>query len=415
MAAGLRTTNSRQTKSGARGARVAACTSVARANRVRCAAVADAEDRLTGSASAAAERKFNFSAGPAMLPLDVLEEVQRDLVSYKGSGTSVLEMSHRSKEFVGIADEAEASLRELLGVPEGYQVLFMQGGASTQFSAVPLNLTAGADDVADYVTTGSWSKKAIKEGKRYCDARLAASSEEAKFTMVPAEGTWSVSNDAKYLHICANETIQGVEFRGAPSSHNGPLVADMSSNFCSKPVNVEDYGVIYAGAQKNIGPAGVTIVIVRDDLIGNARTECPTMLDWSVAAEAKSMYNTPPCFAIYVCGLVFKRLLQRGGLEVQEKLNKEKCGKLYDAIATSGGFYASPVEESVRSAMNVPFTLADADLDKAFLEGAAARGLITLKGHRSVGGMRASIYNAMPMEGVDALVSFMAEFRAQHA
>lgn len=285
--------------------------------------------------------------------------------------------------------------------------------ASTQFSAIPLNLTTSASDAADYVTTGSWSKKAIKEGKKYCKANLAATSEEGNFTDIPPMSTWNLSDDAKYLHICANETIQGVEFRSAPAA-NGVLVADMSSNFCSKPVDVSEYGVIYGGAQKNIGPAGVTIVIVREDLIGNARPECPTMLDWEVAAEAKSMYNTPPCFSIYVCGLVFKRLLRLGGLEAQEIINKEKCGMLYDAIAASDGFYKSPVRESVRSAMNVPFTLANADLDKIFLEEAAAHNLVTLKGHRSVGGMRASIYNAMPMEGVEALVAFMREFSARH-
>jgi phosphoserine aminotransferase len=358
-------------------------------------------------------RVHNFSAGPAALPEAVLARARDELLDYQSRGLSVMEMSHRSKEFVGIAERAEADLRELLAVPDDYAVLFLQGGATAQFSAVPLNLTESSDDVVAYVNTGSWSKKAIAEAKRYCDVVVAASSEASKFTHVPPREEWNVPTDARYVHICPNETIGGVEFPFVPDVGDIPLVADFSSTILSRPIDVARYGVIYAGAQKNIGPAGIAVVIVRRDLLGRARPETPALLDWQAYADADSMYNTPPTFAWYLSGLVFQWLKDLGGLEAMAEINRRKAETLYAAIDGSN-FYASPVAPESRSWMNVPFTLADAGLDARFLEEAEAAGLLNLKGHRSVGGMRASIYNAVGQESVDALVAFMADFESRH-
>ena len=357
-------------------------------------------------------RVFNFSAGPAMLPQAVLAQARDEMLDWDSSGMSVMEMSHRGKQFMSIAAQAEADLRELMAIPDNYKVMFLQGGASLQFAAVPLNLLRGKAS-ADYVNTGAWSKKAIAEGKRYGGVNVAASSEDSKFTTVPAQDGWSLDGDAAYLHYTPNETIGGVEFPFIPDTGDVPLVADMSSTILSRPVDVSRFGVIYAGAQKNVGPAGLTLVIVRDDLIGHAAAATPSMLDWAVQSAADSMYNTPPTYSWYLAGLVFHWLKEQGGLAAMAKINQRKSEKLYAAIDGSS-FYANPVDPSCRSWMNVPFTLADPALDPAFLEGAAALGLITLKGHRSVGGMRASIYNAMPEAGVDALVDFMAEFERSH-
>jgi phosphoserine aminotransferase len=327
---------------------------------------------------------------------------------------SVMEMSHRGKEFMSIAEKAEADLRELLAVPDNYKVLFLQGGASSQFAMVPMNL-GGVTGRADYFRTGSWSKKAIAEGKRFVDARVIADAEvDGKFTSVPAAADFRVSSDASYVHYTPNETIEGVEFGYVPDTGDVPLVADMSSTILSRPIDVSQFGLIYAGAQKNIGPAGLTIVIVRDDLIGKPSGGVPTMFNYAAMADADSMYNTPPTYAWYLAGLVFQWLKDRGGLAGMAEINERKAKVLYDAIDASA-FYANPVDPAARSWMNVPFTLADPDLDADFLKQASDAGLKTLKGHRSVGGMRASIYNAMPEEGVKALVDFMAEFERTRA
>lgn len=356
-------------------------------------------------------RCYNFCAGPAALPEAVLETARDEMLEWHGAGLSIMEMSHRSPEFVAVAERAEQTLRELLAIPEDYAVLFLQGGASTQFSAVPLNLLAGKNK-ADYVNTGQWSKKAIAEGLRYSQVNVAASSEESKFSTIPAQDTWQLSDDAAYLHYTPNETIGGVEYAWIPQV-DVPLVADMSSTILSRPIEVSEFGAIYAGAQKNIGPAGLTLVIVRRDLLGAADTKCPAMLNWETAADNDSMYNTPPTFALYLAGLVFDWLRDQGGLSAMEQLNRRKAGKLYAAIDNSG-FYANPVELASRSLMNVPFTLADAGLDKLFLQEAEAAGLLNLKGHRSVGGMRASIYNAVSEGAVDALIAFMRDFEQRN-
>lgn len=355
-------------------------------------------------------RKFNFCAGPAALPESVLQQAAEELANFRGAGLSVMEMSHRSSEIVAIAEQAEQDFRQLLGISDDYAVLFLQGGASTQFSAVPLNLLAGKSR-ADYVNTGQWSKKAIKEAGRFCDVNVVASSEAENFTTIPAFDTWQLSDDAAYLHYTPNETIGGVEYFWTPSV-DVPLVTDMSSTILSRPIDVSQYGVIYAGAQKNIGPAGLTIVIVRRDLLGNASAHCPTMLDYQVAADNDSMYNTPPTYSIYLAGLVFKWLLAQGGLPAMEQLNRRKAEKLYGYIDASA-FYANPVDVACRSLMNVPFTLADDGLDKQFLKEADEAGLLNLKGHRSVGGMRASIYNAVSEQAVDALIDFMKDFESR--
>jgi len=355
---------------------------------------------------------YNFSAGPAMLPRAVMTQARDELLDWHGSGMSVMEMSHRGKEFMSIATQAEADLRELMGISDDYAVLFLQGGASSQFAMVPLNLL-GNKKSADYINTGAWSKKAIAEAKRYCDVNVAASSEESKFTTVPAQNDWSLNPDAAYVHYTPNETIGGVEFPFVPDTGNVPLVADMSSTILSRPVDVSRYGVIYAGAQKNIGPAGLTVVIVRKDLMGNPSASTPTMFDYQVQAENGSMYNTPPTYSWYLAGLVFAWVKEQGGLAKMAEINKRKADKLYAAIDDSG-FYANPVDPVSRSWMNVPFTLANPELDSVFLEESKEEGLTTLKGHRSVGGMRASIYNAMPEEGVNNLIAFMAEFERRH-
>jgi phosphoserine aminotransferase len=356
-------------------------------------------------------RVFNFSAGPAALPLDVLETAQNEMLDYQGSGMSVMEMSHRSKEFVSIAETATADLAELLNVPDDYQILFLQGGATLQFSMVPLNLL-GEKSSADYLNTGSWSKKAIKEAGRFCEVNVVASGESSNFAHVPELDSWQLNPQAAYLHVCSNETIGGVQLNSLPDVAC-PIVADMSSDILSRPIEVERYGLIYAGAQKNIGPAGLAVVIVRRDLLGNAAESTPGMLDYAVHAEADSMSNTPPTYAWYLAGLVFKWLKAQGGVSAIAEINARKAGKLYAAVDQSN-FYASPVAPADRSQMNVPFTLADAELDGAFLQGAEAAGLMNLKGHRSVGGMRASIYNAVPEAAVDALVEYMASFEKDH-
>jgi len=356
-------------------------------------------------------RCYTFCAGPAALPVPVLEKARDEMLDWHGRGLSLMEMSHRSPEVVGVAEAAEATLRELLGISDDYAVLFLQGGASTQFSAVPLNLLDDKTTV-DYVNTGQWSKKAIAEAKRYANVNVAASSEDTKFSTIPARDSWQLSADAAYLHYTPNETIGGVEYFWTPEV-DVPLVADMSSTILSRPINVSDYGMIYAGAQKNIGPAGLTLAIVRRDLLGRADDKCPAMLNWQVAADNDSMYNTPPTYALYLAGLVFDWLKDLGGLEAMEVVNRRKAEKLYGAIDGSE-FYANPVELASRSLMNVPFTLADASLDKQFLAESEEAGMLNLKGHRSVGGMRASIYNAVGEDAVDALIAFMQDFERRN-
>jgi len=358
------------------------------------------------------ERIYNFSAGPAVLPREVLEQAREELVNWRGCGMSVMEMSHRGKEYMGIQAQAESDLRELMAIPAHYKVLFLQGGASSQFAMVPMNLLRGRAS-ADYLNTGEWSKKAIKEAKKYCTVNVVASSEDRNFTYAPAQETWKLDPNAAYVHYTPNETIGGVEIFWTPETGDVPLVADMSSTILSRPVDVSKYGVIYAGAQKNIGPAGVTVVIVREDLLGQTLPGTPTMFDYKTHADNESMYNTPPTYGIYIAGLVFKWLKDKGGLQAMERVNIAKSQLLYDYL-DSTGFYNSPVAPENRSRMNIPFTLKDAALDEEFLKGAKARGLLQLKGHRSVGGMRASIYNAMPVEGVQALIDYMKEFERTH-
>ena len=358
-------------------------------------------------------RVFNFSAGPAALPESVLRIAADEMLDWHGSGMSVMEMSHRGKEFIAIAAEAETLLRELLAVPSNYKVLFMQGGAIGENAIVPMNLLRGHDR-ADYIDTGEWSKKSIKEARRYCTVNVAASAEAGGYTSVPKQDSWRLDPNAAYVHICANETIGGVEYHWTPDTGQVPLVADMSSNILSRPVDVARYGLIYAGAQKNIGPAGLTIVIVRDDLIGRALPITPSAFDYQQQAANDSMLNTPPTYAIYIAGLVFRWIKAQGGLAGMEARNRAKAETLYGYL-DSTDFYSSPVAPADRSLMNVPFKLRDPSLDAAFLKGAEARHMLQLKGHRSVGGMRASIYNAMPIEGVRTLVAYMKEFEAEHA
>jgi phosphoserine aminotransferase len=352
-------------------------------------------------------RVFNFAAGPAVLPLEVLEQARDELIDWRGSGMSVMEISHRSKAFLGVAREAEADLRALLSIPSNYKVLFLQGGATGQFSAIPMNL-AGPESAVDYVNTGSWSKKAIGEARRYCRVNVAADAADSQYTTVPELRGWTLTSDAAYLHYTSNETIGGVEFPFVPQVEP-PLVVDMSSNILSRPIDVSRFGLIYAGAQKNIGPSGLCVVIVREDLIGHARAGTPSVWDFKAMADEGSMLNTPPTFAWYFAGLVFKWLLRQGGLAAMEQRNRAKAELLYRTIDESS-FYRNPVERGCRSWMNVPFTLAKPELDGRFLEQARAAGLTNLEGHRSVGGMRASIYNAMTLDGVAALSDFMREF-----
>ncbi|KAG2695000.1 hypothetical protein I3760_08G170800 [Carya illinoinensis] len=381
---------------------------------IRCAAPTQTQDQLPLTQTQSQDRVFNFAAGPATLPENVLLKAQSELYNWRGSGMSVMEMSHRGKEFLSIIQKAESDLRTLLNIPSEYAILFLQGGATTQFAAIPLNLVKPNDPV-DYLVTGSWGDKAFKESKKFSKAKVIWSGKSDNYTRIPSFEGLEQRPDAKYLHICANETIHGVEFKNYPTPKNGILIADMSSNFCSKPVDVSKFGIIYAGAQKNVGPSGVTIVIVRKDLIGNAQEITPIMLDYKIHADNNSLYNTPPCYCIYMCGLVFEDLLAQGGLEEVEKRNKKKAELLYSAIDLSNGFYRCPVEKSVRSLMNVPFTLEKPELEADFVKEAAKEKMIQLKGHRSVGGMRASIYNAMPLAGVEKLVAFMKDFQARHA
>ncbi|HEX4332607.1 MAG TPA: 3-phosphoserine/phosphohydroxythreonine transaminase [Usitatibacter sp.] len=356
---------------------------------------------------------FNFGAGPAAMPVDVLEKAKWELVTWHDAGMSVMEMSHRGAEFMRIAAEAEADLRKLLAIPATHKVLFLQGGATMHFSAVPMNLLRGGKK-ADYVNTGEWSKKAIAEARKFCEVNVVASSQDRDFTYVPKQSSWKLSPDAAYVHACTNETIGGVEFHWTPDTGRVPLVADMSSHILSRPFDVSRYGLIYAGAQKNIGPAGLVVVIVREDLLGQALADTPNVLNYKLMADADSMLNTPPTFAVYLAGLTFKWLLERGGLAAIDKVNARKAKMLYDYI-DAHDFYSNPVAKEDRSRMNVPFRLRDDALDARFLAEAEARGLSQLKGHRSVGGMRASIYNAMPVEGVEALIEFLEEFRKKNA
>lgn len=354
-------------------------------------------------------RVWNFSAGPAALPEEVLRQAQEELLDWQGAGCSVMEMSHRGKEFMSILARAEADLRELMGIPEQYKVLFLQGGATQQFAQIPLNLLAGRS--ADYIVTGSWSKKAFKEAQRIGTVRCAATTEDSGFTRLPTAEEIKLDPFAAYLHVCTNETIHGVEIPAQRIADTGvPLVADMSSHILSRPVPVEKFGLIYAGAQKNIGPSGVTLVIIHRDLLGMAPLTIPSVMDYAVMAENGSMLNTPPTFGIYIAGLVFQWLKKQGGLAGIDAVNAEKARILYDCIDNSGGFYTNPVDPDCRSRMNVPFVLADGGLDAAFLADAKAAGMLGLKGHKSVGGMRASIYNAVSLEAVQALVGFMNDF-----
>lgn len=358
-------------------------------------------------------RILNFSAGPAMMPMEVLLQAQQELTDWNGSGMSVMEMSHRGKEFTSIAEQAEQDLRELLHIPDDYTVLFLQGGASMQFSMIPLNLAQQGQTVA-YSNTGSWSTKAIEEASRYSTVKVSASSESKRFCFIPEFEDWQIPEDAAYLHITSNETIGGVEFHQLPDSGNIPLIADMSSTLLSRPIDVERYALIYAGAQKNIGPAGLTVVIMRKNMLGQARENCPAMMNYTIYADNASMYNTPPTYSWYLAGLVFQWLKRLGGLQAMAEINRRKSEKLYRAIDDSD-FYQNPINPADRSWMNVPFTLADDSLDAEFLRQAEASGLQALKGHRSVGGMRASLYNAMPESGVDSLIDFMQRFASQHS
>jgi len=357
-------------------------------------------------------RVFNFSAGPAALPESVLTQAAAEMLDWRGTGMSVMEMSHRGKEFMGIAAKAEADLRTLLAIPDDYSVLLLQGGAIAENAIVPMNLL-GRKTSADYVNTGEWSKKSIKEARKYCAVRIAASSEDTNFTSVPALGTWQLDRNAAYVHICTNETIGGIEYQWTPETGDVPLVADMSSHILSRVVNVSKYGVIYGGAQKNVGPAGLTLVIVRNDLLDRALPITPSAFHWKEQAAADSMVNTPPTYAIYIAGLVFEWLQTQGGVKAIEKKNIAKAALLYDYLDTTE-FYRAPARKIDRSRMNVVFHLSDESLDSEFLVGAKAAGMDQLKGHRAVGGMRASIYNAMPFEGVRTLVDYMKQFEQMY-
>lgn len=356
-------------------------------------------------------RAYNFCAGPAALPEAVLQQAQEELVDWHGRGTSIMEMSHRGKDFVGIAEQAEQDLRDLLAIPANYKVLFLQGGASQQFAQIPMNLLRGKTSV-DYVDTGMWSGKAIEEARRYAHVNVVASAEAQHFRTVPDAASWQLDANAAYLHYTPNETIHGVEFDFIPAAEV-PLVADYSSSILSQPLDISKFGLIYAGAQKNIGPAGIVVVIVREDLLGDTVAGTPTMLDYAVAAKNGSMYNTPPTYSWYLAGLVFKWLKAQGGLVAIEAVNRRKADTLYAALDASS-FYANPVDTRYRSRMNIPFTLADSALEKTFLAEADERRLLNLAGHRSVGGMRASLYNAVSQQAVDALVDFLHDFERRH-
>ena len=357
-------------------------------------------------------RIFNFSAGPSTLPEAVLLKAKEEILDWHGTGMSVMEMSHRGKEFMSIAEELKSDLIDLLSIPDNYKVLFLQGGATGQFSFIPQNILKGKDK-ACYVNTGAWSKKAIKEAQQYCDVIVSADSESSKFTDIPDYSTWNVDQQAAYLHYTDNETIHGVEFQDVPDFGDLPLVCDMSSNILSRAIDVSKFGIIYAGSQKNMGPSGVTVVIVRDDLVGHADKKTPSVFDYAQQDKNDSMLNTPATYNWYLVGLVLKWIKESGGISAMEQRNQTKSDKLYQAIEQSS-LYTNPVNKTFRSRMNVPFVLANADLDKEFLNLAANNGLSSLKGHRSVGGMRASIYNAMPEEGVNTLIDFMTEFERTH-
>jgi phosphoserine aminotransferase len=359
------------------------------------------------------KRAHNFCAGPAALPTAVLQRAQAEMLDWQGRGLSVMEMSHRSDEYMAIAAKAEQDLRDLLCVPTDYKVLFLQGGASQQFAEIPLNLLS-EDGVADYIDTGIWSKKALEEARRFGTVNVAASAEALDYFAIPGQNDWQMSKNPAYLHYASNETIGGLQFDWIPEVGDIPLVVDMSSDILSRPVDISRFGLIYAGAQKNIGPSGLVVVLVREDLLGRARSICPTMLNYKIAADNGSMYNTPATYSWYLSGLVFEWLKEQGGVEAMEKRNKAKKELLYQAIDASD-FYSNPIAHNARSWMNIPFRLADERLDKAFLAGAEARGMLNLKGHRSVGGMRASIYNAIDIDAVQALVTYMAEFEKEHA
>jgi len=357
-------------------------------------------------------RVINFSAGPAVLPESVLQQAASEMLDWRGSGMSVMEMSHRGKEFIAIHAEAESLLRELMAIPANYKVLFMQGGAIGENAIVPMNMLRGHAS-ADYINTGEWSKKSIKEAKKYAKVNVAASSEETHFDRIPKRETWQLDPNAAYVHICANETIGGIEYHAIPDTGSVPLVADVSSNILSKPLDVSKFGLVYGGAQKNIGPAGLTIVIVRDDLLGGALPITPSAFNYKEQAENDSMLNTPPTYAIYIAGLVFNWIKAQGGLGAMAAHNRAKAALLYNFLDESD-FFVSPIVPEDRSLMNAPFKLRNESLDAEFLKGAEERGMVQLKGHRSVGGMRASMYNAMPTEGVRALVAYMKEFEATH-
>ncbi len=358
------------------------------------------------------KRAFNFCAGPAALPEAVLQRAQAELLDWHGRGLSVMEMSHRSDEYTAIAEKAEQDLRDLLNIPSHYKVLFLQGGASQQFAEIPLNLLP-EDGVADYIDTGIWSRKSIEEARRFGTINVAASAKSQDYFAIPGQNEWKLSADASYLHYASNETIGGLQFDWIPEVGDTPLVVDMSSDILSRQLDVSRFGLIYAGAQKNIGPSGLVVVIVREDLLGRARSSCPTMLNYQIAADNGSMYNTPATFSWYLSGLVFEWLKEQGGVEAMEQRNRAKKDLLYGVIDSSD-FYSNPIANNARSWMNVPFRLADEKLDKVFLAGADARGLLNLKGHRSVGGMRASIYNAVGLDAVEALVAYMREFEKEH-
>ena len=354
---------------------------------------------------------FNFSAGPAVLPKPVLARAQAEMLDWHGSGMSVMEMSHRGKEFTGILAKTEADLRRLLAISDQYKVLFLQGGAIAENAMIPLNLLAGRS--ADYAITGGWSKRSVEDARAYGEINVVASSESNQYQQVPNFASWQLNKDAAYLHVCTNETMSGVEFLDLPNTHGVPIVADMSSHILSRQIDVSQYGVIYGGAQKNIGPAGLCLVIVHEDLLGKASPMTPAVFNWQLQAENQSMINTPPSYGIYIAGLVFEWLLAQGGVAAIEKVNVAKAKLLYDCIDASD-FYVNRVALANRSRMNIPFYLHDEALNDAFLQGAEARGLLQLKGHRAVGGMRASIYNAMPIEGVQALVAYMQDFERSH-
>ena len=364
-------------------------------------------------------RVFNFAAGPAVLPQEVLQQAADEMLDWHGSGMSVMEMSHRGPEFISICETALRDLRELLAVPANYKILFLQGGGLGENAIVPMNLLGrkAQPAVVDFIHTGSWTGKSIREAKKYCTVNVAASAEAGGFTAIPPRDTWQLSKDAAYVHLCTNETIDGLEYQFVPDvsaeTNNAPIVADMSSHILSRVIDVSKYGVIFAGAQKNIGPAGLTLVIVREDLLGHALPFCPSAFEWKVIAENESMYNTPPTYSIYIAGLVFQWLKRQGGVAAMEQCNIAKANLLYGYL-DSTDFYSNRVAKDCRSRMNVPFFLRDESLSPTFLAGAKERGLLQLKGHKSVGGMRASIYNAMAIEGVQALVDYLKEFEKQH-